>query len=155
MMVPVRYQLPAERLLTLIPANTVPVKTTTTVTGLTAGTYKCTITDTKSCIKKVTFIITEPFARPAEPIQAVDNWKVNEYPNPTSGIVMLSFNNDSKERFRVTLTDFTGRLVYQKENEALAGQNEFMYDFTAYAKGVYFIRIATENKTKIIRIVIQ
>ena len=38
--------------------NTVPVKTTAAITGLTAGVYKCAITDSKGCIFKISFTIT-------------------------------------------------------------------------------------------------
>jgi hypothetical protein len=40
--------------------STVPVQTTRTATGLTAGTYTVTITDSKGCIKTKTVVITQP-----------------------------------------------------------------------------------------------
>jgi hypothetical protein len=42
--------------------NTAPIRTTATATGLKKGTYTCTITDSKGCIKFATAIITEPVA---------------------------------------------------------------------------------------------
>jgi|GEM_PF-1106773 len=135
--------------------NTVPVKTTATVTGLTAGTYKCLIIDTKGCQKKVTFVITEPIARPGDSGISADGLDVTAYPNPSSGIVMLTFNSASEASFEVSLADFTGRIVYESEGKAETGLNEIMYDFSGYAKGVYFIKMTTPEKSKTIRIVIQ
>ena len=43
--------------------NTVPSKTTATVTGLHAGVYKLIVTDSKSCTKKATYTIIEPVAK--------------------------------------------------------------------------------------------
>ena len=40
--------------------NTTPIQTTATATGLSAGTYSCTITDSNLCDTTVVFIITEP-----------------------------------------------------------------------------------------------
>ena len=40
--------------------NTTPIQTTVTATGLSAGTYSCTITDSNLCDTTVVFIITEP-----------------------------------------------------------------------------------------------
>jgi len=133
--------------------NTIPVSTTASVTGLTAGTYKCTITDTKSCTKKVTFIITEPIAKPGDsPDASLD---IRAYPNPTSGVVMLSFNNLSEERFSVRVSDLTGRMLFEEEKTAGKGLNEFMYDFTSFSKGVYFINVSAGDRSKVIRIIIE
>jgi len=134
--------------------NTIPVKTTATATGLTAGTYKCTITDSKNCPKKVTFIITEPISRQGDNNIAPD-WNFRAYPNPASGLVTISFNSPRSEKINLTMTDFTGRIIYQHESQSTAGLNEVMYDFGAYAKGVYFIKISANETTQTMRVVIQ
>jgi len=133
--------------------NTVPVKTTASVTGLTAGTYKCTVTDSKSCIKKVTFIITEPIAKPGT--GEATAWNIRAYPNPTSGVIILAFENDAEEQFSLALLDITGRMLMNEERSAVKGQNEFLYDFTGFSKGVYFIRLSSADKSKMIRIVVE
>jgi len=135
--------------------NTIPVKTTATVTGLTAGTYKCTIMDSKACPKKVTFIITEPIARPSGYNGRNDEWSLDVYPNPTSGIIALSFYAAERERFEISLTDFTGRMVFRKEGQADAGMNDLIYDFSDLAKGIYTVSVLTGNKSGFMKIVIQ
>lgn len=40
--------------------NTVPVKTTASISGLSTGTYTATVTDAYSCIKTITITITQP-----------------------------------------------------------------------------------------------
>jgi len=136
--------------------NTSPVKTTTTVTGLTAGLYKCTITDTKSCTVKASFIITEPISRPgtSQPDQTSE-WKVTASPNPTSGNVIISFDSDRSEPVELKISDYTGRIVYQVQSITVTGKNEFYYDFSGFAKGVYFIRLNTSVHSKVIRMVIE
>jgi hypothetical protein len=70
-------------------------------------------------------------------------------------MIMLSFNSAAEESFHVSVTDYTGRVVYNNESKTGAGPNEVVYDFTGFAKGVYFIRIQTAEKSKVIRMVIQ
>jgi len=41
--------------------NTVPVQTTAQATGLSAGTYTCTVTDANGCPATTTAVVTEPF----------------------------------------------------------------------------------------------
>ena len=135
--------------------NTTPVKTTSTVTGLTAGTYKCTVTDTKSCTVKASFVITEPIARPGEPSDQIHEWNISANPNPTTGMLMISFNHNTVENYSVTLADYTGRILYNKESVTTEGHNETLYDFTLMAKGVYLITIATEDKKSVKKVVIH
>lgn len=40
--------------------NSAPIRTTATATGLKKGTYTCTITDSKGCLKFATAVVTEP-----------------------------------------------------------------------------------------------
>jgi subtilisin-like proprotein convertase family protein len=134
--------------------NTNPVKTTSTVTGLTAGTYKCTVTDTKSCTAKASFIITEPIAKGGNATYAED-WMVTATPNPSSGLVTMNFEADGVEMVNVSLSDYTGRIIYQNETKPIAGLNEIVYDFSSYAKGIYIINLMSGSKTKFIRLVIQ
>jgi hypothetical protein len=135
--------------------NTVPVKTTASVTGLTAGTYKCTITDTKSCNKKVTFIITEPIAKSGNAGIIAEEWNVSARPNPSSGMVTISFENQQVEQLRLTLMDFTGRVIFKTEGETTVGLNELIYDFSSFGKGIYFVNLESGDRSKVIRIVIQ
>jgi len=134
--------------------NTVPVKTSASVSGLTAGTYKCNITDSKGCVVKATFIITQPVAR-AGAVKPDESLHVTVYPNPSAGLVsvMLSGFVDPGQ-VNAKLIDMAGREVYSrtimwKNDEAK------IFDFTALENGIYHFRIVSANGTVIEKIVIQ
>jgi len=135
--------------------NTVPVKTTATITGLTSGTYKCSINDSKGCNRKATFIITEPVARPVSPDHTEENRHVSAYPNPTDGVLTIAFTCNELQQVSVSVTDISGRVLFNEVGFYLAGANKIPYDFSAFAKGVYFIRIDMTDRSENIRIIIR
>jgi len=134
--------------------NTVPAKTTATITGLTAGTYKCTVTDSKGCLLKLTFIITQPISRMAGDDTKGNAMDFTVSPNPSSGMVLVSFNEMKDETFTVSLVDLAGRTVFRKDQVITSGM-EFMFDFSAFPKGTYFLTFTGISDTKTKRIVIE
>ncbi len=124
--------------------NSVPIQTTLTATGLTAGTYKCKITDSKGCVIKVTFIITQPPPRHGNHDQVAD-LQLHIHPNPTSGIIQLGFVSDKRQPCRMSLVDFTGRTVLERDFESEPGTNNRILDFSAYPKGVYMLQLKLDS----------
>jgi hypothetical protein len=106
--------------LTHTAGNTVPAQTTSTITGLIAGVYKCNIRDSKLCLKKITVTITEP--------SSVINIKYrNQFlteapgyisisPNPANGIASLTFRSDEKGEALVMISDMIGILFTGKSD---------------------------------------
>lgn len=135
--------------------NTVPVKTTATVTGLFAGTYKCTITDTKACNVKVTFIITEPISKADGSGNNAGDYLIEANPNPSTGLVTLSISAGRDELFRVLISDVTGRIIRNETHHAVKGINRMDYDFTGYEKGIYFIQVTSAAGNRVLRLVIE
>ena len=82
--------------------------------------------------------------------RAVDNF-VKVYPNPSNGTFNISLNNGFDEHTVITVYDITGRLIVSKQmntaNETISIGNA--------AKGVYTIRIVTDNAVVNKRIVIE
>lgn len=136
--------------------NTVPVNTTSSITGLIAGVYKCTVKDSKSCQKKVTFTITQPLTKEQNIlISRTDELKLFVYPNPTHGLLKISITGQSKmEYMRLSLFDIAGRYIYN--NDMLWSiDEEKQFDFSTLPKGVYYIKCVTEKHNFIEKIVIQ
>ncbi len=71
----------------------------------------------------------------------------NVYPNPTTGIVYLDFDNISE----VTVYDITGRRILNKTN----AKGIEKIDLSSYSKGQYMIRILTNQKTFVKKIIKQ
>ena len=73
------------------------------------------------------------------------------YPNPTTGKVTLSFDNE-KTIETMTVTDLTGRLINNKQTFTA---QMIEIDLSSEAAGVYFLNIEIEGKSKTFRIAKQ
>ncbi|PKP04690.1 MAG: hypothetical protein CVU11_03845 [Bacteroidetes bacterium HGW-Bacteroidetes-6] len=61
------------------------------------------------------------------------------FPNPTSGII--HFDSGSNEISRITISDLTGKVVYDASTESFSNE----LDLRPYGRGMYNISITTEN----------
>ena len=79
---------------------------------------------------------------------------INIYPNPTSGIVNLAV---SKASGRMTISAFNaqGQLIRNYQQSARTGMNNYQVDLTGHPKGIYYIRVTTEQTTQIEKIIIR
>jgi len=135
--------------------NTVPVKTTKTATGLTAGTYTVTVTDANGCTKTKSVTITQPGARLSSEREDMNIIKVNLFPNPSSGLFYLEFESLEEIPYSISLFNLLGKKVYDKKFGASLGKNKESFDFTSLPKGIYILTMETKNHKQVIRLVIQ
>jgi hypothetical protein len=70
---------------------------------------------------------------------AEKNENINIYPNPSNGIINVSFDNNQKRN--ISIKDINGKLIISK-----AVSSSTKIDFTEYGKGVYLIDIHSNNK---------
>ncbi|MFK7809761.1 MAG: T9SS type A sorting domain-containing protein [Saprospiraceae bacterium] len=64
------------------------------------------------------------------------------YPNPSkSGLVNLSYNSKTDEEIRISVFDTTGKLVVNKNQRILKGENGLYFDFSDLNTGTYFVKI--------------
>jgi hypothetical protein len=76
------------------------------------------------------------------------------FPNPTSGEVSLGIRNDIQETVNVSVSDYTGRILYEMSIEINEGYTLKTIDLSKYITGTYLICITTNN-TKYIHKVIK
>lgn len=93
----------------------------------------------------------QPMAGRESPMLAGD-LRVEIYPNPFSGNIILSFPEKISEILYVTMYDLNGRIVYLKKFEA-AG--ELNIDLKGLASSIYIMRINTTTRyfcSKVVKI---
>lgn len=74
--------------------------------------------------------------------------QIQVYPNPSNG--KLTVKNTSSEIQRIELVDVSGKVVYTK---AIANETyEAVLDITGLNKGLYLMKVFTENEFKTIRV---
>lgn len=68
------------------------------------------------------------------------------YPNPSNGRVTLSTNFNQVTDINISIIDVLGNLVYSTKKLG-AKEDEFTFDLTNLAKGIYFLQVKTNKET--------
>ena len=74
-----------------------------------------------------------------EEIDAEEN-SVEVFPNPTTGLLNISFENSDLGGYNVEIYDALGRLV---ASENVNASGNYTMDISAYPEGLYVVRIST------------
>ncbi|NNM15326.1 MAG: T9SS type A sorting domain-containing protein, partial [Bacteroidia bacterium] len=83
------------------------------------------------------------------------NFDMIAYPNPTHGNLYVEMNSDVNEQYVLTVRDITGRIMHTEADYMEIGVNNRTYDFSGYAKGVYFVHVQIADYKETIRIIVQ
>ncbi|MGZ4072672.1 MAG: beta strand repeat-containing protein, partial [Bacteroidia bacterium] len=67
------------------------------------------------------------------------------YPNPTSGNFNIQYNSEIDSKLIIEMYDVEGKIVFNRTEAVVTGQNSFNYNEEEVKKGIYFIRILDEN----------
>ncbi len=78
---------------------------------------------------------------------------INIYPNPTTGLITLSFDQNSGMTEILVLSTLN-KLVYTESVNATAGKR-LEIDLSNLVKGIYFIKLKSEKKEEILKVIIQ
>jgi hypothetical protein len=77
------------------------------------------------------------------------------YPNPTDGLIIISFENSVEQTVNVRLVDAFGKEVYRKQFNVGFETNFINFDISNYAKGVYFLQLVSNDAIRTERIVLH
>ena len=77
------------------------------------------------------------------------------YPNPTAGILNIEFSTHATINFSVTITDVIGQYVSLDSQRLFSGTYKKEFDFSSFAKGMYFINIQINNNTVNKKIILE
>jgi hypothetical protein len=74
---------------------------------------------------------------------------VNIYPNPTNNIINITLGNITAD-VNLTLTSIEGKIVYQENN---VSDNKVSVDLSNNSKGIYFLKVETNNQYKVYKVI--
>jgi alkaline phosphatase D len=77
------------------------------------------------------------------------------YPNPTFDYITYQYNNASAGNVSVTITDMSGKEVYNQSNEVSQGVQKGYLNTAELANGIYFIKIKTSESSQVFKFVKQ
>ncbi len=70
------------------------------------------------------------------------------YPNPSNSTVSLHFAANQQGKYSITITNETGQAIMQREQLFTKGYNTLSFNISSYAKGIYFITLASEQNIR-------
>ena len=78
-------------------------------------------------------------------ISSHDIDRLNIYPNPTNGILNISFSIISGKQIRLEIVNTIGEVLFIEDISDDSGEYRKEIDLGKYAKGIYFLEIYTDN----------
>ena len=85
----------------------------------------------------------------------VDNLSYQVFPNPSSGIINLSVNNKEAKDLTITVCSLLGETVYYSREDRFQGELTKQIDLSHFANGIYFIKVAENNKSYTKKIILH
>jgi hypothetical protein len=85
-------------------------------------------------------------------VAAANDFGFVAYPNPTSGMLSISFNN-SAENVTVEMLDVNGRAVFAQQYDVNAGDQK-QFDLSGEANGIYLLKVTSNGHVSTQRITI-
>lgn len=121
--------------------------TTSSISGLCAGTYNVTVTDGASCAGTGSTVVSQPvgISSPSESIL------VNVFPNPTNGKIFADIQLRNTEDVVISVYNILGeKIISTKRNDFAGGKIEI--DLSHASKGIYFVEIGLRQRTLVKKI---
>jgi hypothetical protein len=107
-------------------------------------------------VEDYTVNITGNAQRPmAAEISAGTFDQLSLYPNPTDGIVNISFNASSAGTASVRIVDMIGKVVVSEKVNMIQGANKYTFDIARYSKGIYFVELSDESNRNVQRLMLD
>jgi hypothetical protein len=130
--------------------GTTPIKgaTNRNYTATTTGTYKVKVTNSNGCSKtssgvKVTkCAVISPSTLIADKFNDEIKSRLTISPNPSNGFIKVEFYSDVSENIPVNVYDVTGKTLFTEKKFATKGWNNYEFNFSSFASGMYYIQIA-------------
>ena len=89
------------------------------------------------------------------PVVEQQEREVSIYPNPNNGIFTVSFDNSDARQVDIRIINVIGNEIY---HEVIPGSEVHIaktIDLNRFAKGLYYVKIETENYSSVRRVVVK
>lgn len=125
--------------------------TSQTYKPLTNGKYKVRVTNTDGCSST-----SDDYSFTNTGV--TDLWDITSFslfPNPTNSIATLEFTSTVKKTTQLSIIDINGKTVMTQNINANTNKNYITLDLSNYAKGIYLVKLQTNNGQKIQRLTVE
>ena len=121
------------------------------INPLTYGSFWLLVTDVNNCVSDTAYFILENVS------YVGDENVISEiiiFPNPTSGMVSISFNSLKVDDIDLSIVNVMGEIIFEEKLIDFSGSYAKSINLQQYAKSIYLLKIKTNSKeinSKIIR----
>lgn len=115
------------------------------------GTYSVTTTDVNGCETTDEIVVTVITGTG----EASLDGQLTLFPNPSSGLVKLSFEDFRNGEYRLELYDVLGRAILLQEFEIQSSGVTRQLDLTHLPKGAYTVHLASEGGTAVRKLILE
>ncbi len=77
------------------------------------------------------------------------------FPNPANSIVSLEFVSTIKQAAQLSIIDINGKIIMSQNINASTNKNNITLDLSNYAKGIYLVKLQTNNGQQIQRLTVE
>jgi hypothetical protein len=81
--------------------------------------------------------------------------KISIYPNPATNAFTISVESNKAQKALITIVDASGRSLRSFSIDLQKGINTWQYDISSQKKGLFFLRIQTDDGNEVIKLVKQ
>jgi len=122
--------------------------TTSTISGLSTGWYRVTVSDTMGCL-----VVDSVFVGVSVGVESAQNWKFDIVPNPNEGAFDVLIDLPSVEDCSVDVLNGLGQIVWSKRL-GMISSNRFRVESARLASGVYYVRLKSPGGSKTLKMVV-
>jgi hypothetical protein len=79
---------------------------------------------------------------------------IKAYPNPTTGVFELQLQNYAMGKTEIQVIDNYGKLVMQRSVMVGAATENFSFDVTKHAAGVYHVKVVNSQGMQTVRVIV-
>lgn len=80
---------------------------------------------------------------------------ISLYPNPVRESLNILYTADTEVNSTFQVTDQLGRVVIEKRQDLIAGENKFAIDVQSLAKGIYFVSMTVAGEFSVQKFIVE
>jgi hypothetical protein len=77
------------------------------------------------------------------------------YPNPSTGIIHLTINNQEGKKVELSILNVIGSVVYRETLSELNDRYTKTLDLSKFANGLYYVKLETGGNSQMCKLVIR
>jgi hypothetical protein len=117
-------------------------------------TIRYTYTDTSGCTNSTYQLVNVTICTGINALANANN-SLHIYPNPTSGMVTISFVSSEEGTYSIKLSDMTGREVRNESHAIHSGLNTDEMNLTNIQKGMYLAEVIFKANISRVKLIVE